>query len=610
MRWLSGQIPSRDANRRLYVEYLISLRDPGANEHTDAQKWYDLALSFYACDDFETYVCSRVKTCESIRRLPARSTTGTWYCGRRVPGGNCHTGRVAIRQFQSLAEPSSAEWQAQRDHFLQGAHQAANLVHPRIVGVLDVIDENPEAYVATEYISSETLATVLSRESLTPERANYLLRGVALALDYAHQNGVTHGDVKPSDIFILPQGGAKIGDFAISPRAWPGRPTEFPQGWIHPYLAPEAITSPQTIGPWSDRYSLAAVAYHLYTGTPLFAGILPDAGPAIVRGVVPAPSIIKQQISVSIDAVLLRALSRDPQQRYRSCLEFVDALDASLAQHEQIAVVVPMQARTGNNKLLLGLGALGLVAGGAVAAALWSSHTKPLPAEVKSAPVQTADAPRIEPPSSGQIRGCRAAVRRAITIEPPARQAPTGDPVTRKRQEQTVVNTPDSSSGKRNPFPVPPVSAARTDYTAPVTRSSIAPSPVNEPAPRGVSDGARPGWESKGDPREMDLRVFSRRNEISAGFNVSMKDPTLGEMSDGDLTAAVSANGPLPKGRLSVEWWLGNVRMNMKMLTPQQLSARGGVVVDYGNEPTPGDYRVILRSETSVLKEFTFRIIP
>jgi serine/threonine-protein kinase len=537
--------------------------------------------------------------------------------GHGISGGvflaEMATGRVAIRQFQSSAEPSGADWLAQRDHFLQGARQASSLVHPRIVTVLDVIDEDPEAYVATEYVSGETLANALTRDSFTPERANYLLRNVAVALDYAHQNGVTHGDVKPSDIFVSPQGGAKIGDFAISPRAWRGRPPEFSQGWIHSYLAPEVITSPQTIGPWSDRYSLAAVAYHLHTGAPLFAGMQPDEGPAIARGVIPAPSNTKRHISASTDAVLLRALSRDPQQRYRSCLEFVDALDASLAPQEPAAAVaIPIHTRAVNNKLLFGLGALGLVAAGAVAAALWSSHTKPLPAEIKSAQGKTAEPPRMEQ---------HQAVQPAANV-PLARQAPPGEVLlATRRQEPMVVNTlPANPSGKPSPIPAQPRAplakaefssqSPRTPaYSPPISRPAIPAPPVNDSPPAtfqtALGQGGKPG-----DPRGMDLRIFSRGNEIGAGGSFSMKDPRLGELADGDLRAAISASGPVPKGRLSVEWWLDKVRMNLKMVAPQQLGARGGAVVDYGNEPTPGEYRVILRNETTVLKDFTFRITP
>jgi hypothetical protein len=503
-------------------------------------------------------------------------------------------GRVAIRQFQTQAEPSSAEWLAQREHFLQGARQAAGLMHSRIVSVLEVIDEETDAYVAMEYVCGETLANALGREFYTPEKANYLLRNLAVALDYAHQNGVTHGDLKPSNIFVLPQGGWKIGDFAISPRTWRERPGDFPAAWVHPYLAPEAIAAPQTIGPRTDRYALAAIAYHLYTGEPMFAGS-DDAGSAIVRGVIPAPSRIKRQVLSAADAVLLHALSPDPQRRYGSCLEFVDSLEASLAPQEPVAAAA--LAGFGGNKLFYGLGALGLIAAGVVAAALWPFHT---PHTVAKAPpdVKTTDA---RPADSREADGRRAVEKTATTqiVEAKRSPLPKTNPVL-NQEKPTERPAQDAAIVIAS---VPPRHAAAGNYRG----ASVEP---YRSSGAGLPDSLADGTGKQSDPRGTSLQIFSRNRVVDLSIGISMKDPALGELAEGDLKVAVSVSSPLPKGRLSVEWLLDGHRMNLKAVDPQQLTSRSGAVLEYGNEPTPGTYRVVLRAENNILKELTFRITP
>ena len=95
-------------------------------------------------------------------------------------------GQVAMRQFASPAQPGSEEWLADRAHFLQAARQGLTFRSPRVVPVLDVIDDSDDAWVASEFVEDDTVESLLSHERLSVAQANRILRGAALALDQAH----------------------------------------------------------------------------------------------------------------------------------------------------------------------------------------------------------------------------------------------------------------------------------------------------------------------------------------------------------------------------------------------------------------------------------------
>src|ERR1700733_2813487 len=126
------------------------------------------------------------------------------------------SGRVAMRRFGSTAVQGSEDWLADRSRFLQAGRQSLTLRNPRIVSVLDVIDERANEWIAAEFVQDETLDALLQREKLPVEQISYMLRSIALALDYAHASGVPHGDLKPSNIFVGEKRNVRVTDFAIS----------------------------------------------------------------------------------------------------------------------------------------------------------------------------------------------------------------------------------------------------------------------------------------------------------------------------------------------------------------------------------------------------------
>jgi len=99
------------------------------------------------------------------------------------------------------------------------------------------------------------------------------------------------------------------------------------------------------------------------------------------------------------------------------------------------------------------------------------------------------------------------------------------------------------------------------------------------------------------------LEVYSRDKPLENGMSFSAQDATLGELGQGDIMAKVTAFGPAPKGKLTIEWVLDQVQMDAKIIRPNSL-------VEYGNHPTAGTYRVVLRLDAKPVQTFTFRITP
>ena len=201
-----------------------------------------------------------------------------------------------------------------------------------------------------------------------------------MALDFAHGRGVVHGDLKPSDIFLT-QKGAMVSDFAISPRAHRFDRVPIIASLVHGYLSPEHLRDSADVGPRSDQYSLAVIAYQMYTGQSPYGESVSDLPSAILSAPITPPSQVDGQLPSSIDAPLLRALNRDPDQRYGSCMELVAFLGASLITQPEIA-----GRRV--SKLVYVLAPLLLLA---LLAAIWFWSRKP-PVPKKPVPI-SANAP-------------------------------------------------------------------------------------------------------------------------------------------------------------------------------------------------------------------------
>ena len=228
--------------------------------------------------------------------------------------------------------------------FRQEARAAGSLNHPNIVSVYDFGHDPAGAYIVMELIDGEDLASVIRRTGAVPPRqAARLASDVASALAAAHGRGIIHRDVKPANVLVSRDGRVKVTDFGIA-RAVADAQLTMPgltMGSVH-YFSPEQARGEPTTAA-SDVYSLGIVLYELLTGRRPWGG---DSAAAIamarLSGAAPLPSAVRAGIPPALDAIVRRAMSRDPAQRYQSAAEMREALDAFLADRAPSASASPV----------------------------------------------------------------------------------------------------------------------------------------------------------------------------------------------------------------------------------------------------------------------------
>jgi serine/threonine-protein kinase len=212
-----------------------------------------------------------------------------------------------------------------RLRFRREAQNAAALNHPAIVAVYDTgetrTDEGPLPYIVMEFVDGRTLRDVVRTEGPMPaRRAMEIMADACAALDFSHRNGIVHRDVKPANVMITGTGAVKVMDFGIA-RALADEQrltqTAAVIGTAH-YLSPEQARGEMVDGR-SDVYSAGCVLYELVTGQPPFTGDSPVAvAYQHVEQAPRPPSALNPLISPVLDAVVLKAMSKNPADRYQS----------------------------------------------------------------------------------------------------------------------------------------------------------------------------------------------------------------------------------------------------------------------------------------------------
>jgi formylglycine-generating enzyme required for sulfatase activity/tRNA A-37 threonylcarbamoyl transferase component Bud32 len=228
------------------------------------------------------------------------------------------------------------------ERFIQEARVLARIQHPQIAWVWDLGQEDESVYIALRYIAGPSLAQVLKERSRLPwAEALRIIEQVGSALDYAHNRGLVHRDVKPQNILVSEADGAVLSDFGLV-RAMQnsGMGTRTGAFLGTPQYMPPEVWQGQGASPASDQYALACVLYELVTGVVLFDADTPWA--AVAKHAQPPliPESWPEGVPAEMGLWLKKALAEDPAKRFTSIAEFITALAHKSTEPERPRVEV------------------------------------------------------------------------------------------------------------------------------------------------------------------------------------------------------------------------------------------------------------------------------
>ena len=273
--------------------------------------------------------------------------------------------KVALK----VIAPELAQDERFRERFLRESRIAASLDHPHVIPIYQAGDEDGLLFLAMRYVEGSDLAKVVAEDgALEPKRAVDLLSQIAEALDAAHEKGLIHRDVKPSNVLIAESAGREhcyLGDFGLTKRtgSLSGVSVAGEIVGTLEYVAPEQITG-NALDERADVYSLGCVLYECLTGQSPFPRATDVALLwAHVHEEPTPPSKARADLPKELDTVLARALAKEPGRRYRSAGELLAATRSAF----RLGDAVPHENR-GSRGILAGAAVLALLATAALLA--------------------------------------------------------------------------------------------------------------------------------------------------------------------------------------------------------------------------------------------------
>jgi eukaryotic-like serine/threonine-protein kinase len=267
-------------------------------------------------------------------------------------GRDLRLGRdVAIKMLRTdLARDATFQ-----ERFRREAQNSAALNHPAIVAVYDTGEEVSSTgeklpFIVMEFVNGRTLKEVLAQEQrIQPRRALEMIADICAALEFSHRHGIIHRDIKPGNVMVTQNGQVKVMDFGIARALASGATTMTQTSAVigtAQYLSPEQARG-ESVDARSDVYAAGCVLFELLVGHPPFVGDSPvSVAYQHVREDPRAPSEINREVSPDIDAIVLKALAKNPLNRYQSAQEMrADALRA-VSGRPVLATPVMSEAET------------------------------------------------------------------------------------------------------------------------------------------------------------------------------------------------------------------------------------------------------------------------
>ncbi len=268
--------------------------------------------------------------------------------GRGGMGAVYKARQTSLKRLVALKMILSGSFARPQDvaRFLHEAEAVARLQHPHIVQIHEIGRQDGRPYFTMELVEGPSLAEKLQAGPLVPREAAQLAETLARAVQYAHERGVVHRDLKPGNVLLTADGQPKITDFGLAKRIDQEESHHTRTGVVlgtPSYMAPEqAVGRSREVGPATDVYALGAILYEMLTGRPPFRG---DTWLEIAQQIkhwqpVP-PSYLQPRVPRDLETVCLKCLEKEPDRRYPSAAALADDLRAFLAGE-------PIQARPPN----------------------------------------------------------------------------------------------------------------------------------------------------------------------------------------------------------------------------------------------------------------------
>ncbi len=233
--------------------------------------------------------------------------------------------RVAIKTI-TLPDPNDIETQDELARFRREAQAAGRLTHPNIVAVYDYGEDETIAYIVMEYAPGTELKKILDKgDRLPPAESVRIMEGVLAGLNFSHERGVVHRDIKPGNIILAKDGTVKIADFGIA-RIESSSMTQAGTVMGTPaYMSPEQFMG-QTVDSRTDIYSAGVMLYQLLTGERPFEGGMTAIMHKALNTEPPRPSELSVTSPSALDQVVARAMAKRPGDRFETASAFAQAI--------------------------------------------------------------------------------------------------------------------------------------------------------------------------------------------------------------------------------------------------------------------------------------------